>query len=192
MLFCSAHKSPHTLKPNLRRYLNAYTCKNHSYSQYTNYLHVCHIKAYFVIFLLFYPSNILIKQSVKIQTSHTHMAIDCQLVIDVTSKYLYPMHKPPPLFYPMLACRKGGVFAGFCGTCTCTCVRCDTYTSCTCAVYIYRVIGYLWVNDKGCGGQEDVKLDLSKYCFSVRPCLCSGGTLWISLCNMTSKSYQEW
>lgn len=53
---------------------------------------------------------LLIKQPVKVQTSHAHMTIVGQMV--VMRNCHYPVHKLPSLFWLMLACRNKGVCAG--------------------------------------------------------------------------------
>ena len=60
---------------------------------------MCHIKAYFVVFL---------HQIASKNTEIAHPRGDRRSVMVVTWKYHDPVHKPLPLFCLMLACRKGG------------------------------------------------------------------------------------
>ena len=63
---------------------------------------------YFVAFLKFCPSNCQRKCRDHTPTWHLLVGNDCHNHVTITIPHISPL----PCFYPVLACRKGGVFAG--------------------------------------------------------------------------------
>ena len=60
---------------------------------------LCHIIAYFVAFLKFYPSNS--QRKCRDHASMWHSLVSNSYHAEISP---YPMYKPPPLFFPVLAC----------------------------------------------------------------------------------------